>query len=239
MTGAAVWAVLAAALLALPAGLDRPAWRTVPAGPGARAHPRRPMVGLAIAVGALGGACLAVFGPQSGLLAAAVLCPSAALGLRVLQRRPQRLRIDRSLALTLDLTAAALHAGRPLADALIGAAPAAGAPVREALLRVAGLLRLGADPEQAWAVITPGGPLGPVAVAAVRSASSGSRLAVAFERLAAETRAEIVTASAARAQRAGVLSMAPLGACFLPSFVCLGVVPVVVGIARSALGVLP
>jgi hypothetical protein len=33
--------------------------------------------------------------------------------------------------------------------------------------------------------------------------------------------------------------MAPLAACFLPSFVCLGVVPVVVGMAQSALGVLP
>jgi hypothetical protein len=28
--------------------------------------------------------------------------------------------------------------------------------------------------------------------------------------------------------------MAPLGLCFLPAFVCLGVVPVVLGIARTA-----
>jgi hypothetical protein len=33
--------------------------------------------------------------------------------------------------------------------------------------------------------------------------------------------------------------MAPLAACFLPSFVCLGVVPVVVGVARNVFGVLP
>jgi hypothetical protein len=35
-----------------------------------------------------------------------------------------------------------------------------------------------------------------------------------------------------------VLAIAPLAACFLPAFVCLGVVPVVVGVAQSALGVL-
>ncbi|MDQ3055153.1 MAG: type II secretion system protein F, partial [Actinomycetota bacterium] len=39
-----------------------------------------------------------------------------------------------------------------------------------------------------------------------------------------------------RAQRAGVALMAPLGLCFLPAFVCLGVVPVVVGIASRVFG---
>ena len=34
-------------------------------------------------------------------------------------------------------------------------------------------------------------------------------------------------------ERAGVLAAAPLGLCFLPSFVCLGIVPIVVGIARG------
>jgi hypothetical protein len=33
--------------------------------------------------------------------------------------------------------------------------------------------------------------------------------------------------------------MAPLGLCFLPAFVCLGVVPVVVGIAKGVFGALP
>jgi pilus assembly protein TadC len=65
------------------------------------------------------------------------------------------------------------------------------------------------------------------------------KLAAAFERLAAQLRTERRAAAAVRAHRAGVKAMAPLAACFLPSFVCLGVVPVVVGVAKSAFGVLP
>ena len=44
----------------------------------------------------------------------------------------------------------------------------------------------------------------------------------------------LVTEAAVR--RAGVWVLAPLGACFLPAFVCLGVVPLVIGIAGDALG---
>ncbi|MBE7189193.1 MAG: type II secretion system F family protein, partial [Jatrophihabitans endophyticus] len=95
----------------------------------------------------------------------------------------------------------------------------------------------GAAPEQAWQVAGEG-PLAPLAAVAVRSAASGIRLAAAFERTATEIRAGCAVAAATRAQRAGIAAMGPLAACFLPSFVCLGVVPVVLGIARSALGVL-
>lgn len=151
--------------------------------------------------------------------------------------RANRGRPDRSLALTLDLAAAALRGGRPVADALMLAAPATDGPAAAELIRVASLLRLGADPGQAWAdVLT--GPLAPVAAVAVRSATSGVRLATAFERAAAEIRADCGRVAAARAQRAGVAALGPLVACFLPSFVCLGIVPVIIGIARSALGIL-
>jgi pilus assembly protein TadC len=158
---------------------------------------------------------------------------------RWLQHRPVRVLADRSLAVTLDLAAAALRSGRPLADALLLAAPAARPEPAEQLRRVAGLARLGADAEQAWAAIPRDGPLGEIAGAAVRSAASGMKLAAAFERLAVEIRAERRAAATARAHRAGVSAMGPLAACFLPSFVCLGIVPTVVGIARSAFGPLP
>ena len=97
----------------------------------------------------------------------------------------------------------------------------------------------GADAVQAWAELPTVGPLGEVRRVAIRSASSGVRMAAGFERLAAEIRADGAAAAAARAQRAGVHAMGPLAACFLPAFVCLGIVPVVVGVARSAVGVLP
>jgi Flp pilus assembly protein TadB len=143
---------------------------------------------------------------------------------------------DAGLPLVLDLAAAALRAGRPLPEALALAAPAAAERAAVPLQRVAGLLRLGADPRQAWRSVTGDPALGPVVPVAIRSAGSGIKLAGAFERLAAELRAERAARAAERAQRAGIFGMAPLAACFLPSFVCLGIVPVVVGLASRALG---
>ena len=191
-----------------------------------------------LAAGIVAAAALALLGAVTGSLAAAVLAPAAGFGLRALQRRPAPPRADRSLALALDLCAAALRAGRTSADALADGAPAADATTAAALIRLAGLLRLGADPVRAWAVLDADGPLAPLAATAARSASSGIRLAAAFERLADEVRADCAATATARAHRAGVLAVAPLTACFLPSFVCLGIVPVVVGVAGSALGVL-
>jgi hypothetical protein len=37
-------------------------------------------------------------------------------------------------------------------------------------------------------------------------------------------------------RRAGVWVLAPLGLCFLPAFLCLGVVPLVLGIAADVFG---
>jgi Flp pilus assembly protein TadB len=195
--------------------------------------------GPAVAGLAVGGACVAVVGGGQGVVAGAVLASLAYAGLACLRRRPPPAPPDPALPLVLDLIAAALRGGRPLADALVLAAGAARIEVAAELRQVAGLSRLGADAGQAWSVIAAGGPLSAVAPVAVRSARSGIKIAAAFERLAAELRAEQAARRAARAQRAGVLALGPLAACFLPSFLCLGVVPVIAGIASSAFGVLP
>jgi Flp pilus assembly protein TadB len=174
--------------------------------------------------------------------AAALVAPG---GARAEQATPtagwlrRRRGADPAVPLVLDLAAAALRSGRPLPDALELAAPAARLDTGATLSRVARLLRLGADPPQAWAGLPAGDPIRPLAPVAIRSAASGAKLAAAFERLAGELRADRSAAAAARAQRAGVFALAPLAACFLPSFVCLGVVPTVVGIAGTVLGRAP
>ncbi len=71
--------------------------------------------------------------------------------------------------------------------------------------------------------------------ALVRAGEGGAPVAVAVARLAAEARAEDRARAEQAARRAGVLAVAPLGACFLPAFVLLGVVPVVVGLAGPLL----
>ncbi len=109
-------------------------------------------------------------------------------------------------------------------------------PELDALLcRAADLLALGADPATAWA--EPDGPLDRQARAllrlARRSACSGSALADGVAELAAESRQEAIHAATAAAERAGVVIAGPLGVCFLPAFACLGVFPVVAGLASD------
>lgn len=60
-------------------------------------------------------------------------------------------------------------------------------------------------------------------------------MADAIDELAAGLRALAIDRAEIRAQRAGVLITGPLGLCFLPAFFCLGVVPVVIGLADQLL----
>lgn len=185
-----------------------------------------------LAGAAVGTAAVSIAGVSAAPFAILTVPVAARLIGRLGAGRPRQ--ADPTLPLTLDLLAAALRSGRPLSVALQLAAPAAGPASAAALARVAGLLELGADPAAAWALVDVPALL-PVAVAGRRSADSGARLAHGLEQLAADLRIQARSAAEERAQRAGVLGMLPLGLCFLPAFICIGVVPVVVGIAGSAL----
>jgi pilus assembly protein TadC len=92
------------------------------------------------------------------------------------------------------------------------------------------MLLLGADSRTAWGIADVEELLAPLAAAARRSAAGGSGLADAVREHAAQLRQEIAAASVRSAGRAGVLMTAPLGVCFLPAFLCLGLAPVVVGL---------
>lgn len=64
-----------------------------------------------------------------------------------------------------------------------------------------------------------------------RTESSGAKLATTLTRISTRARQETHTVTIAAARRAGVMAVAPLGLCFLPAFLLLGVVPVVIGSA--------
>lgn len=158
----------------------------------------------------------------------------------------------RWLAGQLDLIAACLRSGLPMAAALTavsrasqrtvdeppgrGGSPAVtggGARVAspiDLLDEVAALLTVGADPPTAWAAAAGHPDLAPIAAAACRSATGGSALAAAFTEQSELLRRQNTDAAASAAGRAGVLMTAPLGACFLPAFLCLGLAPAIVGL---------
>jgi pilus assembly protein TadC len=133
------------------------------------------------------------------------------------------------------LLAACLRAGMPVPQAVRAVADGLEAPAGLALRRTADLLALGADHAQAWQPAVECAATARLAIAARRSGRSGAALAESLSRLGAEERAGAREQSEARAQRAGVLIAAPLGLCFLPAFLALGVVPVLIGLATGVL----
>nr|WP_090346585.1 type II secretion system F family protein [Mycolicibacterium malmesburyense]CRL79204.1 Flp pilus assembly protein TadC [Mycolicibacterium malmesburyense] len=141
-----------------------------------------------------------------------------------------------AFASALDVLAACLQSGMTVAGAAAAAAPSAPPRVARVLGRAADLLALGADPSTAWA----NGPDGDRSVDALlrlarRSASSGTALAQGVTALATRSREDAADAARAAAERASVLIAGPLGLCYLPAFICLGIVPVVAGLAGDVL----
>ncbi|MDL9937524.1 type II secretion system F family protein [Gordonia sp. ABSL1-1] len=153
-----------------------------------------------------------------------------------------------AVAAAFELFAVCLRSGMPVGTAAATVAGAAPASLAAPLNRVAELLGLGADAERAWSAVDDaadrGGRRGSrpthshlqaLSAMARRSARSGSALAAGLDELAADIRRKAADRGVAAAERAGVAISGPLGLCFLPAFVCLGIVPVVVGLASGVL----
>jgi pilus assembly protein TadC len=185
-----------------------------------------PGLALAVLVGGPGGAA-------AGVLAAAVAVPLLKRRERAGAADAEAAALLRDLPVACDLLAVCVAAGVPLPSALAAVGGAVPGVLGAELARVAGARRLGADPRRAWQDVRP--ELGPLARTVQRAETSGARAAPALHALAAETRVAARAAADAAVRRAGVWVLAPLGACFLPAFVCLGVVPMVLGIAGDAL----
>jgi len=143
-----------------------------------------------------------------------------------------------AIASAYDVLAVCLSTGMAMSAAAAATAPCASPTLGTFLRRAADLLALGADPDTAWQVrdSDSAGGCESLARLARRSASSGSALAQGITDLAEQSRQDAVHTAAAAAERAGVLIAGPLGLCFLPAFVCLGIAPVVAGLAGDIFG---
>lgn len=223
----------------------------LPARPSSAAH-RRPRRGRRLSVPvascALGGVAVAlVVGGRAGLvlgLALALAGPRALARLEPRAVREERERLAADLPLALDLLAACLTGGAPLTEAVRAVSEAVPGPCGHRLARVAAALEVGSPPSDAWRVLAAGSgpqplPEDELAAAAARvlarSGDGGTPVAAAVCRLASEAREAGRARGQAAAERAGVLAVAPLGLCFLPAFVLLGVVPVIAGLVGPLL----
>jgi hypothetical protein len=142
----------------------------------------------------------------------------------------------RQLPLAADLLAACIAAGASPVVAAKAVGEALGGPVGERLARGAAEARLGGEPADAWRALAAIPRAGPLARLLERADQTGVPAAAPVARLAAEARADWGRAATERARRAAVMVTAPVGLCFLPAFIAVGVLPVVIGLADGLLG---
>ena len=214
-----------------------------PAPPGPRTGPS-PLAASgrqsALACAAAGVAVALLLGGPPGValgLALAVGGPRLLARLESAAVRDERTAAARDLPLALDLLSACLTGGAALPVAVRAVGDALPGPCGRRLGQVAAALDVGSPGAEAWAhLVDEHDDLsGAAARALTRAGEGGAPVADAVARLAAESRELARSRGVEAAERAGVVAVAPLGLCFLPAFVLLGVVPVVAGLVGPLL----
>ncbi len=151
-----------------------------------------------------------------------------------------QLRRDRKLGADLpqacDLLVVCLDAGLPIRAAAQAVAEAMPGPMGSALAEAGAKLSLGIDEYRAWAELAEAPPLAGLARELARGAATGSALSARVAEIGVEARRASAAAAQEKARKVGVRSVLPLMVCFLPSFVLLGLVPVIGGVFARLLG---
>ena len=94
-------------------------------------------------------------------------------------------------------------------------------------------MRLGADPVHAWAVLDDEPGCAALARAVRRATESGGPLAQTLDHLATDVRQQRRWSADEHARAIETRSVVPLGLCFLPAFVLIGIVPTIAGSLSS------
>ncbi|WP_372408742.1 type II secretion system F family protein [Streptomyces luteireticuli] len=139
----------------------------------------------------------------------------------------------RQLPLAADLMAACLAAGAGPREAAEAVGGSLGGPVGDRLSRAAAEVRLGGEPSVAWGRLAVLPRARGLALCLERAQATGVPAVDPMARLAVTLRAAQSRSAGIQARRAGVMATAPLGLCFLPAFLTVGVVPMVIGLASG------
>ena len=144
------------------------------------------------------------------------------------ERRIRR-QVRSDLPHLVDLLAAALRGGATPGGGVRMACGALPGPAADRLAGVTERLELGVDPERVWASLADDPDLAPLGRALARSHRTGAGVVPTIEQLADELGRSARANIEERARAVGVRAALPLGLCLLPSFLLLGIVPLVVG----------
>jgi Flp pilus assembly protein TadB len=144
--------------------------------------------------------------------------------------RRTRQQVRRDLPHLVDLLAAALRSGATAGAAVRLACAALPGPAADRLSGVTHRLELGVEPAQVWESLSEDAELAPLGRALARSHRTGAGVVPTVEQLAEELARASTGQVEERARAVGVRAALPLGLCLLPSFLLLGIVPLVVGL---------
>lgn len=238
--GCAVWAALATSAAArrlqfLTAPVDT--GREVAVAPRPKIDVTSPVTRAVVSVGAAG-VVVVLVGGWVGLVVGTLALVGMSRFLRGLESAVDRRRsaaIVAALPMGATLLAACLRAGRPVEPSVAAVGTALGGPLGDEFVHVAASLALGAPPAQAWCRLLDQPATARFARTLVRTWESGAPLAETLESLAVACRATARAAAQQRAKAVGVKTAAPLGLCFLPAFVAVGLVPVIVGVISDVI----
>lgn len=197
---------------------------------GIETDPSRQRVLTLLACGVAGIASVFLLGGILGFVVAAAVVVFGPRVLGSLESRSSRERRELILSdspLVAELLASCLQAGVSDQRALRSVTSALSGPIVEELGVVMRALALGTDPAKAWEMLEAESPLAPIARAFARSAQSGAPLSTLLASVAQELRSKHASAVETAARSVAVKAVGPLGLCFLPAFILLGVVPLV------------
>ena len=165
--------------------------------------------------------------------------PAAALAWRRTVRlesagaRRRRERLERELPHVVDLVRALVDTGAAPDRALRSVSTVVPAEVHEELRPWVGRLALGSDPVSVWSELAAHPQLGRLGRSLHRAATTGAPVSDALHRLSEDLRSAQRADVQRRVRQVEVRAAAPLGACLLPAFVLVGVVPLVAGAAQG------
>ncbi len=147
--------------------------------------------------------------------------------------RAERDAVRRDVPAVVTLLASALRSGAAPGEALSVVAEALPGSAADRLVAVAARLRLGGDPTQVWAGLERDDELAVLGRVMGRAHATGAPVVTAVERLADDLARAARGAAEDRARAVGVKAAVPLGLCLLPSFVLIGIVPLVAGLVAT------
>ena len=141
--------------------------------------------------------------------------------------RRRRLQTMFALPQALDLIQSCVKTGQPLRLATETVSQVMGPPVSRVLNAVTNAISVGMSDEQAWQILRGDPVAGPLARDLARSAAWGTAITDVLAQHSSDLRRTGAQKRLTSAKSVGVKSVLPLGLCYLPAFVLMGVVPVI------------